>query len=44
VLPDKTATVSMKTFSAKTHEEIGKGTAFKCGLGEGLSFAYQPGN
>ncbi|MNF00130.1 VirK protein [compost metagenome] len=44
VLPDKTATVSMKTFSAKTHEEIGKGTAFKCGLGEGLSFAYQPSN
>lgn len=44
VLPHKTATVSMKTFSAKTHEEIGKGKAFKCGLGEGLIFAYQPSN
>jgi len=44
VLPDKTATVSMKIFSAKTHEEIGKGETFKCELGEGLSFAYQPSN
>jgi len=44
VQSDKTATVSMKTFSAKTHEEIGKGKAFKCWLGGGLSFAYQPSN
>ena len=44
VQSDKTATISMKTFSAKTHEEIGMGKAFKCWLGDGLSFAYQPSN
>jgi hypothetical protein len=40
VLPDETATIIIWRFSAKTHDQIGETTIFKCKLGEGLKFVY----
>jgi len=40
VLPDETATIIIWRFSAKTQDQIGETTIFKCKLGEGLKFVY----
>ncbi len=42
VASDQTAIITTKVFSSKTFEAIGETRIFKCKLGEGLTFSYQP--
>lgn len=42
VMADETAVITTTTFSSKSFELIGETKTFKCKLGDGLRFAYQP--